>query len=54
MAPETALKTDKFLLIAHGTPEEVNKAKDIVKTTGATEATTHTAQAAQAVGSKIR
>lgn len=43
---ETALKADKFLLIAHGTQEEVNKAKDIVKTTGATEAATHTAQAA--------
>ena len=43
---ETALKADKFLLIAHGTQEEVNKAKDIVKTTGATQTATHTAQAA--------
>ncbi|HXV79562.1 MAG TPA: general stress protein [Candidatus Binatia bacterium] len=43
---ETALKADKFLLIAHGTQEEVNKAKDIVKTTGATETATHAAQAA--------
>ncbi len=43
---ETALKADKFLLIAHGTQDEVNKAKDIVKTTGATETATHSAQAA--------
>jgi uncharacterized membrane protein len=27
---ETALKADKFLLIAHGTPDEVNKAKLIL------------------------
>ena len=30
---ETALKTDKFLLIAHGTPEEVSKAKGILALT---------------------
>jgi hypothetical protein len=27
---ELALKTDKFLLIAHGTPEAVDKAKGII------------------------
>ena len=27
---ETALKTDKFLLIVHGTPENVEKAKHII------------------------
>ena len=43
---ETALKADKFLLIVHGTQEEVNRAKELVKTTGATEAATHIAQAA--------
>jgi uncharacterized membrane protein len=30
---ETALKTDQFLLIAHGTVSEVAKAKDIIETT---------------------
>jgi uncharacterized membrane protein len=31
---ETALKTDKFLLIVHGTAAEVAKAKDIIERTG--------------------
>ena len=43
---ETALKADKFLLIAHGTEEEVKKAQDIVATTGAAATATHVAQAA--------
>jgi hypothetical protein len=30
---ETALKTDQFLLIAHGTAAEVANAKDIIETT---------------------
>ena len=30
---ETALKTDQFLLIVHGTPAEVANAKDIIETT---------------------
>src|SRR5579863_1476879 len=30
---ETALKSNKFLLIAHGTAEEVAKARDIIQTT---------------------
>jgi hypothetical protein len=30
---EEALKADKFLLLAHGTPEEVATAKDILQTT---------------------
>ncbi len=30
---ETALKSDKFLLVAHGTAEEVAKARDILQTT---------------------
>ena len=38
---ETALKSDKFLVIAHGTADEVDKAKSILKTTGAAEITTH-------------
>jgi hypothetical protein len=30
---ETALKTDKFLLLAHGSQEEIAKAKDILDRT---------------------
>ena len=38
---ETALKADKFLLIAHGTVDEVAKVKDILQTTGASEFAVH-------------
>ncbi len=34
---ETQLKADKYLLIAHGTAEEVARARDIIQTTAATE-----------------
>jgi hypothetical protein len=27
---DVALKTDKYVLVVHGTPEEVEKAKDII------------------------
>jgi uncharacterized membrane protein len=38
---ETALKADNFLLVAHGTAEEVSKARDIMHTTLATEVLVH-------------
>jgi uncharacterized membrane protein len=38
---ETSLKSDKFLLVAHGTREEVEKARTILETTSATETTIH-------------
>jgi uncharacterized membrane protein len=38
---ETSLKSNKFLLVAHGTREEVEKAKKILDTTSATETTIH-------------
>ena len=38
---ETSLKSNKFLLVAHGTREEVEKAKTILETTSATETTIH-------------
>jgi uncharacterized membrane protein len=41
MKYETALKSDKFLVIAHGTADEVAKAKSILKTTGAAEIDAH-------------
>ncbi len=45
---ETALKTDQFLLVAHGTPAEVAKAKDIIETTNPAYCTLHTAEAVTA------
>jgi uncharacterized membrane protein len=38
---ETAIKADKFLLIAHGTEDEVGKARDILTTTGTAEVAVH-------------
>jgi uncharacterized membrane protein len=38
---ETSLKSNKFLLVAHGTGGEVEKAKKILETTNATETTIH-------------
>jgi hypothetical protein len=38
---ETALKTDQFLLIAHGTAAEVAKAKDILETTHPAQLSLH-------------
>ena len=34
LAYETALKADKFLLIAHGTPSEVARARELLASTG--------------------
>jgi hypothetical protein len=41
MQYETALKSDKFLVIAHGTADEVAKARSILETTGAGHIVTH-------------
>jgi uncharacterized membrane protein len=38
---ETALKTDKFLLIVHGSPDEVAKAKEIIQGTSHTSYAVH-------------
>jgi uncharacterized membrane protein len=38
---ETALKSDKFLVIAHGTADEVAKAKSILDTSGAAQTDIH-------------
>jgi hypothetical protein len=42
---ETALKTDQFLLIVHGTAAEVAKAKDIIQTTHPVELSLHSDEA---------
>ena len=38
---ETALKSAKFLVIAHGTADEVAKAKSILETAGAAQIDVH-------------
>jgi hypothetical protein len=38
---ETEIKAGKFLLIAHGTNEEVTQAKNIIDRAGTTEAVLH-------------
>ena len=45
---EAALKTDQFLLIAHGTAAEVARAKDIIETTHPAYYTLHEAEAVAA------
>jgi Protein of unknown function (DUF3341) len=40
---ETSIKAGKFVLIAHGTAEEVDKARAILQTSGAAEVNVHTA-----------
>jgi len=37
MEYETALKSDKFLVIAHGRPDDITKAKSIFETPGAAQ-----------------
>ncbi len=41
MKYETALKSDKFLVIAHGTTDEVANARSILQTTGAAQVAVH-------------
>ena len=45
---EMALKTDKFLLMVHGTTTEVEKAKDIIERTRPAKVTLHSAEVAGA------
>jgi uncharacterized membrane protein len=51
---ELALKSDKFVLLAHGTADEVAKARDIMQTTHPVEVAVHGAQRGQPIGSGIR
>ena len=44
---EEALKSDMFLLLAHGTADEVAKARDILHTTHAVEVAVHAAEHGQ-------
>jgi uncharacterized membrane protein len=45
---ELALKTDKFLLMVHGTAAEVERAKDIIESTRPVQVTLHSADVAAA------
>jgi len=47
---ESALKSDKFLLLAHGTAEEVARARDIMQTTHPVEVTVHAPEREQIAG----
>ncbi len=49
---ETALKSDKFVLLAHGTAEEVHKAQDILQTTQSEKIEMHSGEALQAAGGR--
>jgi uncharacterized membrane protein len=50
MQYETALKSNKFLLIAHGTADEVAKAKSIIETAGAARIAVHPGIRAEIAG----
>src|SRR5579863_4959847 len=47
---ETAFKSDKFLLLAHGTADEVAKAKNILQTTHPVEVAVHAAKHQELAG----
>ena len=47
---ETALKTDKFLLMVHGSVSEVEKARDVLETTQPENVTFHPAEALATAG----
>jgi hypothetical protein len=46
---ETALKTDNFLLIVHGAPQEVAKAKEIIENTSPVNMGLHTINSVELV-----
>jgi hypothetical protein len=48
---ETALKADKFLLIAHGTTEDVARAKETIERTSPVEVNVHAGEKPQSAGS---
>jgi hypothetical protein len=51
---EVALKSDKFLLLAHGTADEVAKARDIMQTTHPVGVSMHAAESQQRAGGSGR
>ena len=51
---ETALKSDKLLLLAHGSADEVAKAKNILQTTHPVEVAVHAAKSEHPAGASSR
>jgi uncharacterized membrane protein len=51
---ELALKSDKFLLLAHGTADEVAKAKDIIQSSRPVEVALHAVERAQPAAASAR
>jgi hypothetical protein len=47
---ETAIKSDKFLLLAHGTEDEVEKAKEIMRTARPVEVAVHVVKQPETAG----
>lgn len=51
---ELALKSDKFIVLAHGTADEVAKAKDIMRTARPVDIAVHPAEGQERVGGSSR
>jgi hypothetical protein len=51
---ESAIRSDKFLLLAHGTVEEVERAKAIMRTAQPLEVTVHVVEKPETVGASAR
>jgi uncharacterized membrane protein len=51
---ESAIRSDKFLLLAHGTEEEVERAKGIMRTARPVEVAVHAVKHAETVGAAAR
>jgi hypothetical protein len=51
---ESAIRSDKFLLLAHGTEEEVERAKGIMRTAQPVEVAVHAVKHAETVGAAAR
>ena len=49
---DTAIKGGKFLVLAHGTADEVTRAQDILRTTHPSEFATHELKTREAVGAR--
>lgn len=50
MQYESALKSDKFLLLAHGTQEEVERARGIMRMAQPVDVTVHVVKQQEAAG----
>jgi uncharacterized membrane protein len=51
---ESAIRSDKFLLLAHGTEDEVERAKGIMRTARPVEVAVHAVKQAETVGAAAR